>query len=130
MEPTEEMGYPRWNLLKSWLDYLGWNPHCNHIHPASIGLPLNGVYREIGCPGWNLLESWAASDGIHTVAIYMLLFLLGCPQDGVHRGDGPSWMEWAFAEDIATVHFLIFTCICTGQVIFGLLNSCTLFTNA
>jgi hypothetical protein len=69
--------------------------------------------------GWNLLKSWATSYGIHIAAIYMLLFPLGYLQmksteEIDHPGQNQDWnqellpwMEWAYAEDIVTVHFII-----------------------
>ncbi len=82
MEPTEEMDYPGWNLLKSrttsdgvhsWVIYMLLLPSC---------YPRMKPRAEMNCPGWNPLCS-------HLLAAVSI----GLPPDGVHRGDGPLWME-------------------------------------
>ncbi len=80
MEPTEEMGYPGWNLLKSWATSDGLHSASIYMLLFPLGYPLMEPTEEISYTGWNLLKSWVASDGIHSAAIYKLLFPSGYSQ--------------------------------------------------
>ncbi len=67
MEPTEEMDYLGWNLLKK-QGYFGWNLPDSHLQAVvSIGLLADEAYREDG-PLWikpRLRPRTDAIDGIH-----------------------------------------------------------------
>ncbi len=47
------------------------------VHAAtSIGLSMDGMYREDGSSWMVYWKSWVTLDEVHTAATYMLLFLL------------------------------------------------------
>jgi hypothetical protein len=122
------LAIPWWSLKRSWatlesteeLGYLGLHPHCSHLHAAvSIRLPPDGIYKgdgvprmkpieELGYPGWNLYCSHvhaAVSIGLAPDRFYREMGHPGLNQDW--NQDLLPWMEWASAEDIVTVHFII-----------------------
>jgi hypothetical protein len=70
---------------------------------ASMGLPMDGMYREDGSSWMVYWKSWATLDKVHTAATYMLLFPLSHLQvesreDVIHTGWNQDWnlvcYEW------------------------------------
>ncbi len=72
MEPTEEMDYPGWNLLKSrttsdgvrsWVTYMLLLPSCYPQRKPTV---------EMNCPGWNPLQPSTCCSFHWTTSIWRL----------------------------------------------------------